>query len=80
MCNNAFIRYQFYCQLRSRETLSRSGGKENFNTWVNWIILLLLTSVPTMVVNGKYLIDSKSLDRSNFFAEYNELVAYLFTL
>ena len=40
----------------------------------------LLTSVPTMVVNGKYLIDSKSLDRSKFFAEYNELVAYLFTL
>ncbi|MGB2740302.1 MAG: thiol:disulfide interchange protein DsbA/DsbL [Cognaticolwellia sp.] len=39
-----------------------------------------LTSVPTMVVNGKYLIDSKSLDRNNFFAEYNELVAYLFTL
>lgn len=39
-----------------------------------------LTSVPAMVVNGKYLIDSKSLDRNNFFAEYNELVAYLFTL
>jgi thiol:disulfide interchange protein DsbA len=39
-----------------------------------------LTSVPSMVVNGKYLIDSKSLDRNNFFAEYNELVAYLFTL
>ncbi len=39
-----------------------------------------LTSVPTMVVNGKYLIDSKSLDRKSFFAEYNELVAYLFTL
>lgn len=39
-----------------------------------------LTSVPTMVVNGKYLIDSKSLDRNNFFAEYNELIAYLFTL
>lgn len=33
-----------------------------------------------MIVNGKYLIDSKSLDRNNFFAEYNELVAYLFTL
>lgn len=39
-----------------------------------------LTSVPTMVVNGKYLIDSKALDRNNFFAEYNDLVAYLFTL
>lgn len=39
-----------------------------------------LTTVPTMVVNGKYLINSKSLDRNNFFAEYNELVAHLFTL
>lgn len=39
-----------------------------------------LTSVPAMVVNGKYMIDSKSLDRNNFFAEYNQLVAYLFTL
>jgi protein dithiol oxidoreductase (disulfide-forming) len=39
-----------------------------------------LTSVPAMVVNGKYLINSNSLDRNNFFAEYNELVAYLFTL
>ncbi len=39
-----------------------------------------LTSVPTMVVNGKYLINSKSLDINNFFAEYNDLVAYLFTL
>jgi thiol:disulfide interchange protein DsbA len=39
-----------------------------------------LTSVPTMVVNGKYMIDSKSLDRNNFFAEYNALIAYLFTL
>ncbi|MGB1263186.1 MAG: thiol:disulfide interchange protein DsbA/DsbL [Cognaticolwellia sp.] len=39
-----------------------------------------LTGVPTMVVNGKYVIDSKSLDRNNFFVEYNELVSYLFTL
>jgi thiol:disulfide interchange protein DsbA len=39
-----------------------------------------LTSVPTIIVNGKYLRDSKSLDRNNFFKEYNELVAYLFTL
>ena len=39
-----------------------------------------LTSVPALIVNGKYLIDSKSLDRNNFFAEYNELIAYLFTL
>ncbi len=39
-----------------------------------------LTSVPTMVVNGKYLINSKALDRDNFFGEYNDLVSYLFTL
>jgi thiol:disulfide interchange protein DsbA len=39
-----------------------------------------LASVPSIIVNGKYLIDSKSLDRNNFFAEYNELIAYLFTL
>jgi thiol:disulfide interchange protein DsbA len=39
-----------------------------------------LTAVPTMVVNGKYLINSKSLGNDNFFAEYTALVAYLFTL
>jgi len=39
-----------------------------------------LTAVPTMVVNGKYLINSKSLDNKNFFAEYTALVAHLFTL
>lgn len=39
-----------------------------------------LTSVPTMVVNGKYLINSRSLDSKNFFADYNALVAHLFTL
>jgi thiol:disulfide interchange protein DsbA len=39
-----------------------------------------LTAVPTMVVNRKYLINSKALDSKNFFAEYTALVAYLFTL
>lgn len=39
-----------------------------------------LTAVPTMVVNGKYLINSKELDSKNFFSEYTALVAYLFTL
>jgi len=39
-----------------------------------------LKSVPTMVVNGKYLINATSLDSKNFFGEYTELVAYLFTL
>jgi thiol:disulfide interchange protein DsbA len=39
-----------------------------------------MTGVPTMVVNGKYLINSKALDSKRFFDEYKELVAYLFTL
>ena len=39
-----------------------------------------LTSVPTMVVNGKYLINAKFLDDKNFFADYTALVAHLFTL
>jgi thiol:disulfide interchange protein DsbA len=39
-----------------------------------------LTGVPTMVVNGKYVINSKSLDTKNFFADYTALVAHLFTL
>jgi thiol:disulfide interchange protein DsbA len=33
-----------------------------------------------MVVNGKYLINSKALDDKNFFADYTALVAHLFTL
>jgi thiol:disulfide interchange protein DsbA len=39
-----------------------------------------LTSVPTMVVNGKYLINAKALDSKSFFEDYTSLVAYLFTL
>jgi len=39
-----------------------------------------LTGVPTMVINGKYVINSKSLDDKNFFADYTALVAHLFTL
>jgi thiol:disulfide interchange protein DsbA len=39
-----------------------------------------LTGVPTMIVNGKYVINSKSLDDKNFFADYTALVAHLFTL
>ncbi len=39
-----------------------------------------LTSVPTFVVNGKYLINAKALDRNNFLVEYKNLIAYLFTL
>lgn len=39
-----------------------------------------MTGVPTMLVNGKYLIKAESLNNKNFFGEYTELVAYLFTL
>ena len=39
-----------------------------------------LSGVPTMIVNGKYLINSKALDTKNFFADYTALVAHLFTL
>jgi len=39
-----------------------------------------LTSVPTFVVNGKYVINSKALDSKNPIEDYNNLIAYLFTL
>ena len=39
-----------------------------------------LTSVPTFLVNGKYLINSKALDRKNMIEDYKNIIAYLFTL
>jgi len=39
-----------------------------------------LTSVPTFVVNGKYVINSKGLDQKNPIEDYKNLIAYLFTL
>jgi len=39
-----------------------------------------ITSVPTFVVNGKYVIISTSLDQKNFLADYKSLIAYLLTL
>lgn len=39
-----------------------------------------LTSVPTFVVNGKYVINAKSLDRDNYLKEYSQLIAHLLTL
>ncbi len=39
-----------------------------------------LKSVPTFVVNGKYVINSKALDKNNFIQEYKNIIAYLFTL
>lgn len=37
-------------------------------------------SVPTFVVNGKYVVNSRSLNQDNFIQEYNELISYLLTL
>jgi thiol:disulfide interchange protein DsbA len=37
-------------------------------------------SVPSFVVNGKYVIDSKSLDSKNFVEDYKNIIAYLLTL
>ncbi len=39
-----------------------------------------LKSVPSFVVNGKYIINAKSLDTNNFVDEYKSLISYLFTL
>jgi thiol:disulfide interchange protein DsbA len=39
-----------------------------------------LTSVPTFVVNGKYIINSKALDKNNPIEDYKKLIAHLFTL
>lgn len=36
-----------------------------------------LKSVPTLVVNGKYLINAKSLNQNNFITEYKQLVSFL---
>ena len=57
-----------------------SQAKRNKRTQDKLSAARQLTAVPTMVVNGKYLINSKALDNKNFFAEYTALVAYLFTL
>jgi thiol:disulfide interchange protein DsbA len=39
-----------------------------------------LTSVPTIIVNGKYKIDATKLDRNNFEKDYQNLVKYLLEL
>ncbi len=39
-----------------------------------------LTSVPTFVVNGKYVINANKLDKNNPIEDYKNLIAYLFTL
>ena len=39
-----------------------------------------LTAVPTIVVNGKYRINTDKLGKGNFEVNYKKLVAYLLTL
>ena len=39
-----------------------------------------LTGVPAVIVNGRYKIENKGLDKDNFEADYNNLVKYLLTL
>ena len=39
-----------------------------------------ITGVPSFVVNGKYVINIRSLDNKNFVEEYKALMTYLFTL
>lgn len=36
-----------------------------------------LTSVPTFVVNGKYVIHAKALDRDDYINDYKKIMAYL---
>ena len=40
----------------------------------------VLTGVPTIIVNGKYRINSKELDKNNFELDYQNLIKYLLTL
>lgn len=39
-----------------------------------------LSSVPTIIVNGKYRINVKELDKNNFEQDYQNLINYLLTL
>jgi thiol:disulfide interchange protein DsbA len=39
----------------------------------------VLTSVPTFVVNGKYVIHAKELDRDDYINDYKKIMAYLLT-
>jgi len=39
-----------------------------------------LTGVPTIIVNGKYKINTPELDKNNFEQDYHNLVKYLLTL
>ena len=39
-----------------------------------------LTGVPAVIINGRYKIENKGLDKNNFEQDYNNLVKYLLTL
>ena len=39
-----------------------------------------LKSVPSVIVNGKYLVDTHELDKENFVEDYNNLIKFLLTL
>ena len=39
-----------------------------------------LTGVPTVIINGRYKIENKSVDKNNFEQDYKNLVQYLLTL
>lgn len=39
-----------------------------------------LTAVPAVIVNGRYRIEAKGLDKNNFEQDYNNLVKYLLAL
>ena len=48
-----------------QDAISKSGG---------------ITSVPAVIINGKYRLIAKELDKENIEQEYNNLVKYLLTL
>ncbi len=50
---------------KHQDTLSKSGA---------------LKSVPTIIVNGKYRINPKDLDKNNFEQDYKDLIKHLLTL
>ena len=56
-----------------------SQAKKNKKVQTKLSAKRALKSVPTFVVNGKYLINVKALDRQNYIQDYKNLIAYLFT-
>lgn len=50
---------------KSQNTMSKKG---------------VLTGVPTIIVNGKYRVNSQELDKNNFEQDYRSLITHLLTL